>query len=212
VALGIGLAGCGSNAEEKPSSSKQTAAESTTTTPQPKPPEKTIAEYITDAKITQTPVKRGDPGAPAIELPVPPGWADVSNRAPEGAYQAFALADPAVAADPPTLIAYVAKLSGPVDAAKILEYAPAEIQKLPGYEGPTAGSPTKVGGFDSTQIGGAYTRDGIKRAVGQMTTVIPAQDGLYVLQLNADALGKPEQVQALSVGSGVIAGRAQIKP
>jgi hypothetical protein len=72
---------------------------------------------------------------------------------------------------------FVAKLTGNVDGAKILEYAPAEIQKLPGYEGPQVGGPTKLGGFDATQIGGAYTKNGVKRAIGQMTAVIPGQDG-----------------------------------
>jgi hypothetical protein len=212
VALGISLAGCGSNSEKAPSSSNQATVETTTSTTQPKPPEKTIAEYIKDNNITETPVKRGDPGAPVIDLPVPPGWVDMSSRAPEGAYQAMVLNNQALATDPPTLVAYVAKLSGNVDPAKILEYAPAEIQRLPGYQGPTTGTPTKVGGFDATQIGGAYTKDGAKRAVGQMTAVIPVADGVYVLQVNADSLGKPDQVQALTVGSGAIAMQAKITP
>jgi hypothetical protein len=118
--------------------------------------------------------------------------------------------DPATAADPPTMIFYVAKLAGNVDAAKILEYAPAEIQRLPGYEGPQVGSPTTLGGFDATQIGGFYTKNGVKRAIGQMTAVIPGKDGLYVLQLNAESLGQQDQVQALSVATGAIAQQAKI--
>ena len=212
VALGIGLAGCGSDTETAPStSSKETTSESNTATTQAAP-DMTIAEYVKQNNIVETPVRRGDPGSPTINLPVPPGWQGAGDRAPEGAYDAMVYSDPAVAADAPTIIVYVAKLAGNVDAAKILEYAPAEIQRLPGYEGPQVGGPTKLGGFDATQIGGAYTKNGVKRAVGQMTAVIPGQDGLYVLQLNADSIGKPEQVRALSVATGVIALQAKITP
>ena len=68
------------------------------------------------------------------------------------------------------------------------------------------------GGFHATQIGGAYTKNGVKRAIGQMTAVIPGQDGLYVLQLNANSIGKQDQVQALAVATGVIAQQAKITP
>ena len=212
VALGIGLTGCGSDNKTTPSTSSKEATGSSTATSAAKPPEKTIAEYIAENNIVETPVKRGDPGSPVIDLPVPPGWKNASSRAPEGAYDAFVFGDAAAAADPPTIIAYVAKLTGNVDAAKILEYAPAEIQRLPGYEGPQVGGATKLGGFDATQIGGAYTKNGAKRAVGQMTAVIPAQDGVFVLQLNADSVGKPELVQALTVGTGFISQQAKITP
>ena len=82
----------------------------------------------------------------------------------------------------------MSKLTGNVDPAKILEFAPGEIKNLPGYEGGAEGSPSKLGGFDATQIGGTYTKDGVKRAIAQKTVVIPGKDGLYVLQLNADGL------------------------
>ncbi|MEO3760954.1 LpqN/LpqT family lipoprotein [Mycobacterium sp. B14F4] len=210
VALGIGLAGCGSETgTETATSSPETTIAPTATTTQAAP-DKTIAEYIEDNNIVETPVRRGDPGSPAIDLPVPAGWRDASNRAPEGAYTAMDYADPPTKADSATIIVYVSKLSGNVDGAKILEYAPAEIQKLPGYEGPVVGGPTKLGGFDATQIGGAYTKNGVKRAIGQMTAVIPGQDGLYVLQLNAESPGTQDQVQALAVATGVIASQAKI--
>lgn len=212
VAIGVGLAGCASDTKTAPStSSKETTSESSTP-PSKAAPGKTIADYIKENNIVETPVHRGDPGSPTINLPVPAGWLEAGSRAPEGAYDAVTYGDPAAAADPPTVIVYVAKLAGNVDGAKILEYAPAEIQKLPGYEGPQVGGPTKLGGFDATQIGGAYTKNGVKRAVGQMTAVIPGQDGLYVLQLNADSIGKQDLVQALTVATGVIAQQATITP
>jgi Probable lipoprotein LpqN len=93
-----------------------------------------------------------------------------------------------MAQDPPTIIALVSKLTGNVDPAQILEYAPGEIKNLPRYDGANEGTPSTLGGFDATQIGGTYTKDGVKRAIVQKTVVIPGKDGLYVLQLNADGL------------------------
>jgi Probable lipoprotein LpqN len=212
VSLGIGLAGCGSDTKTAPSTSSKETTNGSNTATSKAGPDKTIADYVKENNIVETPVRRGDPGSPTINLPVPAGWLDAGSRAPEGAYDAMVYGDPATTADPPTIIVYLAKLAGNVDGAKILEYAPAEIQKLPGYEGPQVGGPTKLGGFDATQIGGAYTKNGVKRAIGQMTAVIPAQDGLYVLQLNADSIGKQDQVQALTVATGVIAQQAKITP
>jgi hypothetical protein len=37
-------------------------------------PNPTIASYIKDNNIQEAPVKRGDPGSPTIDLPVPDGW------------------------------------------------------------------------------------------------------------------------------------------
>ena len=101
------------------------------------------------------------------------------------------------------------------DVSHRLEVVPAALDEpkmLDGDQGPQVGGPTKLGGFDATQIGGAYTKNGVKRAIGQMTAVIPGQDGLYVLQLNADSIGKQYQVQALAVATGVIAQQAKITP
>ena len=212
LALGIGLAACGSANKTAPSTSSVEATNGSNTATSQAPPDKTIADYIKENNITETPVRHGDPGSPTINLPLPPGWQDASSGAPENAYGAMVYSDPATAADPPTIIVFVAKLSGAVDGAKILEYAPTEIQKLPGYEGPHVGGPTKLGGFEATQIGGAYTKKGVKRAIGQMTSVIPGQDGLYVLQLNADSTGSQDQVQALALATGAIAQQAAITP
>lgn len=212
VALGIGLAGCGSDTKTAPSTSSKEATSASSTAPSKPGPGKTIADYIKENNIVETPIVRGDPGPPTIFLPVPAGWRDVGTRAPQGSYGAMIYSDPATAADPPTIIVFVAKLAGNVDAAKILEYAPGEIQKLPGYEGPQVGGPIKLGGFDATQIGGAYTKNGVKRAIGQMTAVIPGQDALYVLQVNADSVGNQDQVQALALATGVIAQQAKITP
>jgi probable lipoprotein LpqN len=113
--------------------------------------------------------------------------------------------------DPPAIVAIVSKLSGNVDAAKILEYAPGEIKNLPDFEqlgdGGAAGT---LGGFQSFQIGGNYVKGGAKRAIAQKTTVIPTQGGLFVLQLNADGLA--DQMDALMTATNVIDDQTTITP
>jgi hypothetical protein len=218
IALGIGLSGCGSDTKTAPSTSKTTSSESKTTTSKAAPtttaqasgPNKTIVDYLKENNIVETPVHRGDPGSPTIDLPVPPGWEDAGSRTPDWAYGAIIFSDPAMAQDPPTVIAIVSKLTGNVDPAKILEYAPGEIKNLPDYDGAEEGSPSTLGGFDATQMGGTYTKEGVKRAIAQKTVVIPGKDGLYVLQLNAD--GTEDQMGPLMDVTGVIDEQTKITP
>jgi len=218
IAIGVGLSGCGSHTTTAPSSSTQASSASPsatskaapTTSAQASGPNKTIVDYIKENNITETPVHKGDAGSPTINLPLPPGWADAGTRTPDWAYAAIVDSDPAMAQDPPTVIALVSKLTGNVDPAKVLENAPGEIRNLPGYDGPAAGSPSTLGGFDATQIGGTYTKDGAKRAIAQKTVVIPGQDGLFVLQLNADGL--EDQMGALMDATGAIDEQATITP
>ena len=217
IAVGIGLSGCGSDTKSEPTTSKETSATSETTTSKAAPStsaqagaNKTIVDYMKENGIVETPVHRGDAGSPTIDLPFPPGWEDAGNRTPEWAYAAILATDPAFAQDPPTIIALVSKLAGNVDPAKILEFAPGEIKNLPGYEGSQEGSPSTLGGFDATQIGGTYVKNGVKRAIAQKTVVIPGQDGLYVLQLNAD--GTEDQMGALMDATSVIDEQTTITP
>ena len=219
IAIGVGLSGCGSDTKTEPSTSKQTSTASSTATssspaptktPQAAGPNKTIVDYIKENGITEAPVHRGDAGSPTIDLPFPPGWEDAGSRTPAWAYAAIVATDPAMAQDPPTIIALVSKLTGAVDPAKILEYAQGEIKNLPGYEGADAGTPSKLAGFDATQIGGMYNKDGVKRAIAQKTVVIPGQDALFVLQLNAD--GTEDQMGALMDATSAIDEQTTITP
>ncbi|MFG1930776.1 LpqN/LpqT family lipoprotein [Mycobacterium sp. NPDC048908] len=222
IAVGIGLSGCGSDTASEPSTPKETstsASEAAATTTSEAAPttsaqaagsRKTLVDYVNESGIVQTPIHRGDVGAPRIVLPIPPGWADAGNRTPGDAYSEMIATDPAFARNPPTIIALVSKLAGNVDPAKILEFAPGEIQNLPGYEGAEEGSPSTLGGFDATQIGGTYTKDGAKRVIARKTVAIPGQDGLYVLQLNAD--GTEDQVGALMDATSVIDEQTTITP
>jgi Probable lipoprotein LpqN len=218
IAVGIALSGCGSDTKTEPTPSKQTSTESSataskaapTTSAQATGPNKTIVDPIKENNINATPVHRGDPGSPTINLPYPPGWEDAGSRTPGWAYAAILSSDPAMAQNPPTVIALVSKLTGNVDPAQILAFAPGEIKNLPGYEGATEGNPSSLGGFDATQIGGTYTKDGVKRAIAQKTVVIPGQDGLYVLQLNAD--GTEDQMGPLMDATSVIDEQTTITP
>ena len=111
VALGLALAGCGSDTETASSSSpassssasSSSASSSSSSAASATPAagkNETIATYIKEAALTQSPVKRGDPGTPAIDLPVPAGWQDAGARTPPYAWAAIVFADPAMAADP----------------------------------------------------------------------------------------------------------------
>jgi hypothetical protein len=224
IALAISLAGCGGgNKSQDTSTSKSTESSATTTTTSakkslhdaPSPtaaagPNYTIVDYIRDNNIVETGVHRGDPGTPAVNLPVPPGWSLAGDKTPDWAWDALVSDDPEFAADPPSIIALMSKLTGNVDPAKILEYAPNEIKNLAGYEAMGDGSSSTLGGFQAFQFGGGYVRDGAKRVIAQKTVVIPGQDGLYVLQLNAD--GVEDQVGALLGATSVIDEQTTITP
>jgi hypothetical protein len=224
LALGLALAGCGSDSKTEASSSSSSSSSSTsssasqsTATSSAAPteasgPNPTIADYIKENGITETPVKPGDPGTPKLDLPTPEGWADAGSKTPEGAYGAIIFTDPAMAADPPSIVAIMSKLTGQVDQAKIFEYAPGELKNLPGYESAGDGGDAKLGGFDAYQIGATYEKDGAKRLIAQKTVVIPAADGsgLFVLQLNAS--GTEDQIGPLMDATSVIDERTTITP
>lgn len=199
VALGIGLSGCSSDStdgtptagESSTSSEAATTSEATSSAAPATPPPAaasgmTIDQYAQENGIVSTPVQQGDPGAPTITLPIPEGWELAGDRAPAGAYDALIYTAPPPSPTPPTIVAFVTKLTGNVDPAKVLEYAPNETRNLPGYNGAESGKPSTLGGFEATQIGGFYTKDGINRLVAQKTTVIPTEGGVFVLKIIAD--------------------------
>ena len=155
-----------------------------------KPPgqNETIQKYLKDNNITSTPVNLGDPGAPNIVIALPEGWSDLGEDTPAYAYGAVQLDTAPDPNDPPTIVVLLSKLTGDVDPAKILEYAPGELRNLPDYEAAAEPITDKLSGFDAIQLAGLYDRDGQKRTIAQKTVVIPAADAVYVLQMNADAL------------------------
>ena len=205
VALGIGLVGCGStsgsnNSSNKTSTTTTIGKTSTTTTtaktqakvaprttaPGPNP---TIASYIQQNGITDTPVHRGDPGAPAINLPIPDGWADAGPDTPATAYWAIVDNGPEAAKYTPSIVATVSKLVGNVDQQKLLDLAPGELKNLPGFKPMGDGSTTILGRFSGLPIGrdlGARRPDKGGRAENRRNP--PASDAVYLLRLNADCL------------------------
>jgi Probable lipoprotein LpqN len=220
VALGLALAGCGSDSKTGATSLPSSSASSSSKPSESKPSEskpanvnKTIGDYVKEAGITETPVRPGDPGSPTIDLPVPEGWGDAGEKTPRLAYSAIEYSDPAAAADPPKIIAHLVKLTGPVEAAKVLEFAPGELMNLPGFDSMGGDGKTgKLGGFDAFQFGGVYPSNGVKHLIAQKTVVIPAKDGsgLYVLQLVAD--GSEEQMGPLLDATTEIDEKTTITP
>lgn len=167
----------------------ETASETPVTTTPKKPGEHayTIADYIRDNKISETPVHRGDPNTPELTMPTPPGWADAGTRTPAWAYSAI-VNDPASPTDPPSVISLISKLDGNVDPEKLLEFAPNELQNLTEWEPIGGVTRSNLSGFPSVQLGGSYLKDGKRRAITQKTVVVDIPSGIYVLQINADSL------------------------
>ena len=151
-------------------------------------PATTIADYIAENDISETPVFRGDPGAPTVDLPFPEGWQDAGADTPEWAYGAIYYSGPGAEEYTPSIVALLSRLTGDVDPDAIIEYAAGELTNLPGWEPLSRGRTSTLSGFPAYQLGGTWVQDGVTKVVAQKTAVIPGADGLYVLQLNADGL------------------------
>jgi hypothetical protein len=228
--LGLILSGCGSDTKTTEGSAKTSAsAESSeastsesapkTTKPKVAPrdevtggsgPNETIASYIEANGIQETPVKRGDPGSPTIDLPFPEGWEDAGADTPEWAYGAIVYTGPEAAEYTPSIVALVSKLTGNVDPQRIIDLAGGELQNLPDYEGWNEGAVSTLGEYPAFQLGGTWIQDGLTKIVAQKTVVIPGADGLYVLQLNAD--GTEDQADIVSSATDVIDSETTITP
>ncbi|ANE81946.1 hypothetical protein A7U43_24160 [Mycobacterium adipatum] len=220
--LSLALAGCGSDGKSESTSSAEeststTSAEATETSAAtssaaaaPAGENYTIAEYIKDNGITEAQIRRGADGAPTVNLPTPPGWIDAGPGTPDWAYSQIVYTDPSMPPPPPTITAIMSKLTGDVDGAKVLEFAAGELKNLPEFDGPAEGQPGKLGGFDAVQVGGTYVKDGKNLLVAQKTTVIPADDGVFVLQINAE--GTEEQMGPLMDATSAIDEETTITP
>ena len=200
TALAVALSGCGSDTETKTSSSssaESSAKPSTSKKPrveqspvQEAPgPNPTIASYIEENGIVEAAVSPGDPGAPIIDLPVPDGWEPLAGEdKPEWAFGAIAYAGPEGAEYTPSIAVIVSKLTGNVDPQAIIDLASGELNNLPGYTPLNEGDVSTLSEYPAFQLGGTWESDGQTRIIAQKTVVIPGQDGVYVLQLNADGL------------------------
>jgi hypothetical protein len=226
AALALVISGCGSDSKTEPSTSKSESTTTTTTTstkaaptttekvaPRDEDaagPNPTIASYIAENKIQETPVKQGDPGAPKVDLPIPPGWEPAGENTPEWAYGAIIYTGPESAEYSPSIVALMSKLTGNVDPQQIIDLAPGELQNLPGWEASNEGQTSTLGEYPAYQLGGTWESEGQTKIVAQKTVVIPGADGLYVLQLNADGLENQNEI--VNAATEVIDAETKITP
>lgn len=199
VAAGAVTAGChaGKGTEAAPSAASSTSSASLppgAARPEISGAHKTINDYINEAKIAETPIRPDEPGTPKFDFPFPPGWSDAGDKTPEWAYGAIVYDQPVDPADPPAMIAIASKLTGDVDPARILEYAPGQLENLPDFAPIGDPEKSKLGGFEAVESSGTYTFEGKARVIAQKTVVIPANGAWFALQLNADAPQGQEDV------------------
>lgn len=169
----------------------------------------TLGDYISQNNISETPVKEGDSTSPMLTLPFVTGWKPAGPATPPYAFAALIDTNPETAADPPTIVFLYSKLGSNADPEEILKLAPNELRNLPNFDGDKEPVRGKFAGYDSVRIGGKYTRGDAARLIGQRTVVIPDKDGLYVLQINADA--RTENLPDLVEATSAIDQGAQIK-
>ncbi|MBS1692028.1 MAG: LpqN/LpqT family lipoprotein [Actinobacteria bacterium] len=207
AALGIGLCGCGADAG--PPGVTPTANVSAPA-PDNSALNATIAGYIQRNGIVETRVRRGDPGSPTVTLPVPEGWRPAGDESPEWAYDAIVYAGPDAGGYKPSVVAVMSKLTGNVDPATIIALAPGELQNLPGYQAVESGAAGTFAGYQDYLLGGTWVQDARTKVVTQRTVVIPGSDGLYVLQLNGDALA--QQAALIDAATAMIDQQTTITP
>lgn len=156
----------------------------------------TLHQYVADNRIAETPVRRGDPGAPKVTFASPPGWRNAGDRTPEWAFGAIIYDAPKNPADPPYMVAIASKLTGDIDLAKVLQYAPGQLNGLPDFS--PRGEPTasSFNGYQAVDYVGTFLGRGQTRAIGQITIAVPGAtaDEVFVYQLNAVAPPGEEQV------------------
>ncbi|MCX6400616.1 MAG: LpqN/LpqT family lipoprotein [Propionibacteriales bacterium] len=215
--LAFGLVACGSDEPDSDKSKETPSASPTSTSPSSdsssEPTEAaptTIPEYLAQEGIEQTQLTR-DTDELTVDLPVPDGWSSTEDYADLASYGAIVLDAAADPSNPPRILGILARLDGDADPAKILEYAPGELEAIDGFT-PTnmGGDSSTLGGFDAVQIGGTYTDGGQELLIAQKTVVIPGDDALYVLQLNAYALS--DEVDALIAALETIDAQTTITP
>ena len=190
--------------------SKSKLSPRTSTGATPSSGEPTIADYIQKNGIQETPIHRGDPGSPTIDLPVPDGWEIAGDATPEWAYGAIVYTGPESGSYTPSIIALVSKLEGDVDAQQIIDLAGGELKNLSGYKPLGDGQVSTLSDFPAYQLGGTWVDGGDTKIVAQKTVVVPGADGLYVVQLNAD--GAEDQIDIVSAATDVIDEQTKITP
>ena len=123
---------------------------------------------------------------------MPPGWKVVDTGT---SYGGIVLAQPANPSDPPTIVAQVSKLTGNVDPAKLLEYAPGDLQGLPGYDGHRR-TGVHAGRLSGMAVGRRLhqERRETDRRADNLTESFPSQGAVFVLELDADSADSDQGV------------------
>ncbi len=167
-----GATGATSTVSPSTTRSATTSASATPTTSKVAPrdedaagPKPTIASFIADNNIQETPVKRGDPGSPTIDLPIPDGWEPAGENTPEWAYGAIIYTGPEAAEYSPSIVALVSKLTGNVDPQTIIDHAPGELQNMPGWVASNNGENSTLDGYQGYQLGGTWDSEGQRRSL-----------------------------------------------
>lgn len=173
-------------------------------------PNKTIADYLAASAITQTAIRPGESVAPIVTIPTPPGWSDSGSDTQPGVYAELLYDDAANPDNVPFIEILLSRLDGAADPAQILQFAPGELRNLPNYRPVSEPHTSKLSGFEAVQLGGLYTKDGDERLIAQKTVVIPSTNGLFVLQMNADA--PTADAAALQLATAFIDQQAKITP
>lgn len=171
---------------------------------------KTLSDYFAANDIAQTPVRAGEQGAPLISIPTPPGWSDAGSDVQPGAYAELLYDDASDPDDVPFVEILLSRLDGAVDPGQVLEYAPGELKNLPDYRPVSEPMASQLSKFEAVQLAGIYTKGGKERLIAQKTVVIPSPNGLFVLQMNADA--PTADAPALQLATVVIDEQAKITP
>lgn len=158
----------------------------------------TIADYIKENNITETPIHMGDTGAPTIDLPIPEGWSPAGDKTPDYAYAAieYTGADASKASYQPNFIALLSRLEGDVDPQKLIDAAPGEIKNLKDAELVDERT-TTLSGYPAYDIAATYDLEGTEALSAQKTVIIPGDGAVFILQLN----GTSDQAQAEILGA-----------
>jgi serine/threonine-protein kinase len=192
----------GTSTTNDTTSETTSTTEPTTTRTYPPGQNPTIADYIKKSGFTETPIKQGAAGAPEINLPVPAGWEPGGDKTPDYAYGAIFYTGPNPGNPAPRIEAIYSKLTGNVDAQRILDLAPGELRNLSGFTPSGDGQDSTLGGFPAFQMGGSWDSPHGRELIAQKTVVIASGGAVFVLQLNAH--GNPGQEDIMAKATDVI--------
>ncbi len=193
IVAAVLVSACGSPTESGPSStapagpvsSAPPAAAAQPNTAPTRP--RTIREYIAANGLQETVIHRGDAGAPSVDLPWMDGWEDAGSLTPQWAYSAVVYRGTRPEVYTPNIVVLMSKLTGTADPQAVIDAAPGELTNLAGWAPVGQPGPGGRDDYPSYRLGGTWVRDGVTMVVAQTTVVLPADDGVYVVQFNADA-------------------------